>query len=104
MYAIVVTGGKQHRVREGDLIQVEKIEGEVGAPIELDQVLLVAGDGDPKIGASTVAGAKVKAQIVKQGKGKKVVVFKRRPNKQYRRKYGHRQPYTHLRVTGIEVG
>lgn len=103
MYAVVESGGKQHRVTEGDLIKVEKIEGEVGASITLDRVLLVNADGGTRIGMPTVEGASVTAEIVRQGKDRKVIVFKKKPNKQYRRFKGHRQPFTHLRITAIEA-
>ena len=104
MYAVVKTGGKQHRLRSGDLIRVEKIEGDLGAEVTFDDVLMVGEtDGAPTFGRPFIEGAKVKAQIVRQAKGKKVIVFKMKPNKQYHRKYGHRQPFTQLRVTGIEV-
>lgn len=103
MYAVVKTGGKQHRVREGDLIRVEKLDGEVGASVTFDHVLMVAGDGDARIGTPVLAGASVEAEIVQQTKSKKVLVFKKRRRKNYRRMYGHRQPYTHLRVNKIVV-
>jgi len=103
MYAVVVSGGKQHRVRAGELIRVEKIDGEVGGRVEFDQVLLIGGD-EPKIGTPTVAGAKVSAEIVAQGLSKKVLVFHRRRRKGYRKLRGHRQPYTDLKINAIEVG
>lgn len=102
MYAVVVTGGKQHRVREGDLLRVEKVEGDVGSKVTFDRVLMVGGD-EPKFGMPVVDGASVVAEIVRQGKGRKVLVFKKKRRKNYRRMYGHRQPFTHLRITGIEV-
>lgn len=103
MYAVVKSGGKQHRVREGDLIRVEKLDGEVGANVTFDHVLMVAGDGDARIGTPVVEGASVEAEIVQQIKAKKVLVFKKKRRKNYRRMYGHRQPYTHLRVNKIVV-
>ncbi|MBK6684167.1 MAG: 50S ribosomal protein L21 [Deltaproteobacteria bacterium] len=103
MYAVVVAGGKQHRVRAGELLKVEKIEGEIGTALVLDRVLMLGGDGEPRIGTPVVEGAMVKAEIVRQGRNKKLLVFKKRRRKNYRRMYGHRQPYTHLRITGIEV-
>lgn len=102
MYAVVETGGKQHRVREGDLLKVEKIEGDVGAEVRLDRVLLIAGDGEVRVGRPILEGARVQTEIVRQGRDRKVLVFKKKPNKQYRRMYGHRQPFTHLRVLRIE--
>lgn len=101
MYAVVETGGKQHRVSEGDLVKVEKIEGEVGASISLDRVLLIAAEGETKVGRPMVEGAEITAEIVRQGRDRKVVVFKKKRRKNYRRRYGHRQPFTHLRITGI---
>ena len=103
MYAVVVSGGKQHRVRPGDLIRVEKIDGDVGANISLDRVLMIGGEAEPKVGTPTVDGARVAAEIIKQGRGKKVLVFHRKRRKRYRKMRGHRQPFTHLRITGIEV-
>lgn len=103
MYAVVESGGKQHRVREGDFIRVEKLEGEVGSSVILENVLMVGGDA-PKIGKPTVDGAKVAAEVVAHGKGRKVIIFKFKRRKNYRRFRGHRQAYTDLRVTGIEVG
>ena len=103
MYAVVKTGGKQHRVREGDLIRVEKLGGEVGASITFDEVLMVAGEGDAHFGTPNVEGASVQAEIVRQARSKKVLVFKKKRRKNYRRMYGHRQPYTFLRVKQIVV-
>jgi len=104
MYAVVKTGGKQHRVREGDLIRVEKLDGDVGSTITFDHVLMVAGEEEARIGTPVVEGASVEAEIVQQTKSKKVLVFKKKRRKNYRRMYGHRQPYTHLRVNKITVG
>ncbi len=103
MYAVVKTGGKQHRVRAGDLIKVEKLEGEIGEKLTLGEVLMVAGNGETRIGKPTIEGAKVEAEIVRQGRSRKIIVYKFKRRKNYRRMYGHRQPFTHLRVTGIVV-
>ena len=103
MYAIVISGGKQHRVQNGDLIKVEKLDGDVGSKITLDEVLLVGGEGETKIGQPRVDGAKVEAEILRHGRDRKVRVFKKKRRKNYRRMYGHRQPFTHLKITGIEV-
>lgn len=100
MYAVIKTGGKQYRVSEGQKLFVEKLPGQVGDKVALDQVLFVSGDS-PKIGQPIIAGASVAAEIVDQGRGKKIVVFKFRRRKNYRRKTGHRQPYTELKITGI---
>jgi large subunit ribosomal protein L21 len=103
VYAIVISGGKQHRVQNGDLIKVEKLDGDVGSKITLDEVLLVGGEGETKIGQPRVDGASVEAEIVRHGRDRKVRVFKKKRRKNYRRMYGHRQPFTHLKITGIEV-
>jgi large subunit ribosomal protein L21 len=103
MYAVVVTGGKQHRVREGDLLRVEKIDGEIGSKLSLDRVLMIGRDEGALIGTPTVAGASVSAEIVRQGKGKKILVFHKKRRKRFRKLNGHRQPFTHLKITGIAV-
>jgi large subunit ribosomal protein L21 len=103
MYAIVLAGGKQHRVQPGDLIKVEKVEGDVGQTVLLDQVLMVAGNGDPRVGQPRVEGAQVETEIVRQVRDRKILVFKKKRRKNYRRLYGHRQPFTHLRVKDIKV-
>jgi len=102
MYAVIKTGGKQYKVSEGDLLKVEKVEGAVGETVELDQVLMVGG-AEVKLGTPLVPGAKVKAQIVAQEKDKKILVFKSKRRKGYRKKYGHRQPITRLKVAAIEA-
>jgi large subunit ribosomal protein L21 len=101
MYAVVKTGGKQYRVSPGDSIDVEKLPYEVGHQIELDQVLLVANGSGAKIGQPLVKGAKVKATVTRQAKGRKVIIYKYRPSKRYRRKKGHRQHFTRLRIDEI---
>ncbi|MEM9191175.1 MAG: 50S ribosomal protein L21 [Myxococcota bacterium] len=102
MYAVIKTGGKQYRVNEGDKLRIEKLGGEVGSPVEFDEVLMLGGD-KVAIGKPTVAGAKVTAKILAQDKGKKIIVFKMKRRKNYRRKYGHRQPYTEVEITGISA-
>ncbi len=97
MYAIFVTGGKQYRASEGDVIYVEKLEGEAGQEVVFDQVLL-AGD---KVGAPLVEGAKVTGTIEKQGRGKKIIVFKYKSKKNYHKKQGHRQAYTKVVINSI---
>ncbi len=97
MYAIIVTGGKQYRAEVGDTLYLEKIEAEVGTEVTFDQVLLV---GD-KVGTPYVEGAKVVATVEKQGRGKKIIVFKMKPKKNYRKKQGHRQAYTKVIVKEI---
>ena len=101
MYAVIKTGGKQYRVSPGESIDVEKLPYDVGEQIELDEILLVSNDSDPKIGQPLVEGAKVKATVTRQTKGRKVIIFKFRPSKRYRRKKGHRQHYTRLRIDEI---
>jgi large subunit ribosomal protein L21 len=101
MYAVIQTGGKQYRVAPGDHLRVEKLAADKGATVTFDQVLLVGGD-TTRVGTPFVGGVKVTAQVVAQGKAKKIIVFKLRRRKNYRRKYGHRQPFTELRITGIE--
>ncbi len=101
MYAVIKTGGKQYRVEEGATIRVEKLPGDRGTTLELGDVLLVADGDNVKVGAPTVAGAKVTAEIVAQGLGDKLLIFKFRRRKAYRKKTGHRQPFTALKITGI---
>jgi large subunit ribosomal protein L21 len=101
MYAVIKTGGKQYRVAEGQKLRVERLPGNPGDSLNFDQVLLVGGDA-PKVGRPLVAGASVSAQILGQDRAKKIIVFKLRRRKNYRRKQGHRQPYTELRITAIK--
>jgi large subunit ribosomal protein L21 len=103
MYAIVETGGKQYRVEQGALVQVERLPGEVGGTVELNQVRLVHGDKGVVVGQPLVKGAKVTAEIVRQGRTRSIMVFKKRRRKNYRRTKGHRQGFTRLRITGIET-
>lgn len=102
MYAVVRTGGKQYRVAQNDVIRVERLAGEAGEEIVLGDVLMVGGEGDPRIGSPTVAGASVKATIVDQIRGDKVIVFKKKRRTTYRHKRGHRQQLSLLRITAIE--
>jgi len=102
MYAVIKTGGKQYRVSQGDRIRVEKLDGEVGTSLEFDDVLMIGGD-KVVVGTPNVEGAKVTAEITGQDKAKKVIVFKMKRRKGYRRKQGHRQPYTDLKITGINA-
>ena len=102
MFAVIQTGGKQYRVSQGDKLRVEKLPGDVGASVTFDKVLLVGGD-QVKVGTPLVTGATVSAQIVAQGRDKKLIVFKFRRRKNYRRKNGHRQPFTELKITGVTV-
>ena len=101
MYAVLKTGGKQYKVSEGDQIEVEKLEVNVGDTITLDQVLMVAGEGEAQVGSPLLDGASVTAEVMSQTKGPKIIVFKKKRRKNYRRKNGHRQPLTQLKITGI---
>ena len=101
MYAIVETGGKQYRVSEGDVITVERLDAEVGTKVELDRVLLLGEGEDLKVGTPYIDGAAVIAEVVEHGKAKKVIIFKYKSKKDYRKKQGHRQPYTMLRIEDL---
>jgi large subunit ribosomal protein L21 len=103
MYAVIVTGGKQYRVSVGDEIFVEKLTGEAGDAIKFEQVLAVSDDAGLKTGTPEITGAVVDGEIVKQGKQKKIIVFKYNAKKGYRNKNGHRQPYTRVRITKINA-
>jgi large subunit ribosomal protein L21 len=103
MYAIIETGGKQYRVENGTLVQVESLPGEVGGTIELGQVRLIQGDKGILVGQPVVNGAKVTAEIVAQDRTRSIMVFKKQRRKNYRRTKGHRQGFTKLRITGIET-
>lgn len=104
MYAIIAIGGKQLKVHEGDTIHVELLPGEVGETVTLTDVLLVhQEDGSLAIGTPTVKGASVTGDIIGHGRGNKITIFKHKRRKNYRRKQGHRQPYTALKVTGIDI-
>ena len=103
MYAIIKTGGKQYRVSPGQTLRVEKLDGSIGDSIELNDVLLVGGEGETRIGQPLVDGAKVNAEIVEQGRAKKIIVFKKKRRKGYHKKQGHRQAFTEVRITGINA-
>lgn len=102
MYAIVATGGKQYKMEPGQVLRLEKLEGAAGDKIDLQPVLMVGGEGEPKVGQPYVDG-KVTATILEQGKKRKVMVFKKKRRKGYRVKRGHRQPYTAIRIEAIEA-
>lgn len=102
MYAIIKTGGKQYKVAEGETVQVEKLDAEIGAEVVFDEVLTVVNDADVKIGKPVVEGAKVTAKIVEQGKAEKIFVFKYKAKSNYRKRQGHRQPFTAVEITKIE--
>jgi large subunit ribosomal protein L21 len=101
MFAVIRTGGKQYRVAPNDIIEIEKIAGKPGDIVELGEVILLGGDGGPKTGSPTIAGALVAAEVIEQKRGEKIIVFKKKRRKNYRRKNGHRQSLTALRITEI---
>lgn len=101
MFAVIKTGGKQYRVAPNDVISIERLEGEAGATVEFTEVLMVGGSGEPKIGKPIVSGAKVTAELVAQTRGPKLIAFKKRRRKNSRRKKGHRQDLTKVRITDI---
>ncbi len=103
MYAIIETGGKQYKVAEGDIIRVEKLAVAEGQDYDFDKVLVVAKDSDVTVGAPYVAGAKVSASVLGEGKEKKVVVYKYKPKKGFHKKKGHRQPFTKLQIKTISL-
>lgn len=103
MYAVIKTGGKQFTVSEGDLLKVEKLPGEVGSKIEIADILAVGAGDDLKVGQPAVDNASVIAEIVEQGKAKKVIVFKKKKRKGYTKKQGHRQQFTNLRIKEIKA-
>ena len=101
MYAVIKTGGKQYRVQEGDVIRVEKLDVEEGSVVQFSEVLAVSNDEGLKVGSPVVEGASVEGNVLSQGKAKKIIVFKYKPKKNYRKKQGHRQPYTQIQITKI---
>ncbi|AUS08429.1 50S ribosomal protein L21 [Laceyella sacchari] len=102
MYALIETGGKQYRVEQNSVLYIEKLNANEGETVTFDKVLLVNKDGEIKVGSPVVEGAKVVGKVVKHGKGKKVTVFKYKPKKNYKRKKGHRQPFTQVVIESIE--
>lgn len=103
MYAVIVSGGKQHRVVEGETLKLEKIDAATGEAVDFDNVLLVADGDDIKIGAPLVDGAKVRAEVVKHGRGEKVKIIKFRRRKHSMKRQGHRQWYTEVKITAIKA-
>jgi large subunit ribosomal protein L21 len=101
MYAVIKTGGKQYRVAPEDVIEIEKLAGEPGARVEFAEVLMLGGEGEAKVGTPLVAGAVVAGEVVRQARGEKVIVFKKKRRHNYRRKKGHRQELTTVRITEI---
>ncbi len=100
MYAIIVTGGKQYKVEVGSEIMVEKLDNEIGTNVNFDVLMMADGD-NVQIGKPVLAGVSAKAEVLEHGKGKKVIVFKYKPKKDYRKKQGHRQPYTKVKILSI---
>lgn len=103
MYAVIETGGKQYRVQEGDVLFVEKLDVEEGSTVTFDKVLAVSSEGNVTFGKPLVDNASVSAKVIGQGKGKKIIVFKFKPKKNYRKKAGHRQPYTKVQIEKINA-
>ena len=103
MKAVIVTGGKQYTVAEGDVLFIEKLNAEENAVVKFDEVLAVLDGENSKIGAPVVEGATVEAKVVKNGKGKKITIFKYKPKKNEKKKIGHRQPYTKVEITKIAL-
>ena len=103
MYAIIESCGKQYKVAEGDVVFFEKLDAEEGKKITFDKVILVSNEGKVQIGTPYVKDVKVEGKVVSHGKGKKIIVFKMKPKKNYRRKQGHRQPYTKVEITSIKT-
>jgi len=103
MYAVIETGGKQYKVQEGDVIFVEKLEAEDGATVTFDRVLAVSSEGSVTFGKPLVENASVSAKVLGQGRAKKIIVFKYKPKKGYRKKAGHRQPFTKVQIEKISV-
>lgn len=104
MYAVIRTGGKQYKVAPDDILVIEKIAGEAGDIVEFGDVLMLAGDGDPQVGAPLISGASVAAELVEQHRGEKIIIFKKKRRQNYRRRNGHRQYLTTVRVTEILTG
>ena len=103
MYAVIISGGKQHRVSEGQKIKLETIPAEVGAKVNFDQVLMVAKDDNIMVGTPYVEGSKVSATVIQHGRGKKIHILKHRRRKHYHKEMGHRQNFTEVEITNIKI-
>ena len=103
MYAIIESCGRQYKVAEGDVVFFEKLDAEEGKKVTFENVVLVSEEGKVQVGNPYVKGVKVEGKVISHGKGKKIIVFKMKPKKNYRRKQGHRQPYTKVEITGIKT-
>lgn len=101
MYALIETGGKQYKVEEGDILSIEKLKVDQGETVSFDKVLMISDDNSVKVGKPYVDGAVVEGEVLLHGKGKKIIVFKYKAKKNYRRKQGHRQPFTQVKITKI---
>ena len=104
MYAIIESCGRQYKVAKGDVVFFEKLDAEEGKKVNFDKVVLVSDDGKVQVGSPYVKGVKVEGKVVSHGKSKKIIVFKMKPKKNQRKKQGHRQPYTKVEITSIEIG
>ena len=104
MYAVIESCGKQYKVEKGDVVFFEKLDAEEGKKVTFDNVVLVSDNGKVQVGTPYVKGVKVEGKVVSHGKGKKIIVYKMKPKKNYRRKQGHRQPYTKVEITAINAG
>ncbi|WP_044640549.1 50S ribosomal protein L21 [Risungbinella massiliensis] len=103
MYALIETGGKQYRVQKDDVLYIEKLDAQAGETVTFDKVLLVGKDGETVVGKPVVDGANVTAKVLDHGRGKKITVFKYKPKKNYKKKQGHRQPFTKVQIEGINA-
>ncbi len=101
MYAVIKTGGKQYKVAVDDVLDIEKLAGEAGEKMTFDNVMMIGGDGEPTVGAPTIDGASVTAEVVGQMRTRKIIVFKKKRRKNYRRKNGHRQHFTRVKILSI---
>ena len=104
MYAVIQTGGKQYRVAEGETLRVEKLPASLGEKLSFVPLLFADDGGNVQVGKPQVSGIKVEAEVLEQGRGKKIIIFKYKRRKSYRRKAGHRQPFTALKITAIKAG
>ena len=103
MYAVIATGGKQYKVEEGNVLRFEKLDGEVGADVTFDHVLLVGIEGEPRIGTPHVQGVTVAGKITAQDRARKIMVYKKKRRKGFEKRYGHRQPYTEVKIVKINT-
>ena len=102
MYAVITSGGKQYRVEQGDVLRIEKIDGEIGAPVSFDKILMFSDGENVRVGTPVLDDVSVQGRIIEQGRAKKIIVFKYKKRKRYRRKQGHRQSYTAIKIDALE--